>query len=242
MKKTIGCVTILIVVLTGCLKEDIVPVVDFDIVKWNAGTPILTRETLTAVDGSKNVSSYLWDFGNGETSTEKEPSFDYPESGTYRVTLTVTSVDGVSVSGSKEIVVMDRVLKRMKLMFLYPEEMYVPNIENLTTLDVFMTIKQYRSIEGDNIDKLLFASDTVNLSAGDLPHVFEASEKVIIDPYFIATGTFLSFNVNVIVDGEVFVVCSNRWGGMGQYDDAEYPYSLIVGAQGGAFTVECDYE
>jgi PKD repeat protein len=38
--------------------------------------------------------SYLWDFGDGSTSSDVNPSYQYPISGTYTVTLTVTNIVG----------------------------------------------------------------------------------------------------------------------------------------------------
>jgi len=40
---------------------------------------------------SLNSDSYLWDFGNGETSTLSDPSTTYTETGVYTVTLTATN-------------------------------------------------------------------------------------------------------------------------------------------------------
>lgn len=44
------------------------------------------------------IASYLWDFGDGQTSTQQNPSHTYASSGTYNVTLTVTDNDGASDS------------------------------------------------------------------------------------------------------------------------------------------------
>jgi len=41
-------------------------------------------------DSSTNVASYLWDFGDGTTSTETNPIHSYTANGNYTVTLTVT--------------------------------------------------------------------------------------------------------------------------------------------------------
>ena len=41
-------------------------------------------------------TTYFWDFGDGNTSTQKNPTYTYFTSGTYRVTLTVTGPGGVS--------------------------------------------------------------------------------------------------------------------------------------------------
>ena len=44
--------------------------------------------------GSSSISSWLWNFGNGETSAEQSPSHTYAAEGVYTVSLTVTtSVD-----------------------------------------------------------------------------------------------------------------------------------------------------
>ena len=45
-------------------------------------------------DPDGTIISYLWDFGDGETSIEENPSHDYAEPGTYSVSLTVTDDRG----------------------------------------------------------------------------------------------------------------------------------------------------
>jgi PKD repeat protein len=45
-------------------------------------------------DGS--IASYLWNFGDGSTSTNANPSHTYSDAGTYDVTLTVTDDDGAT--------------------------------------------------------------------------------------------------------------------------------------------------
>jgi len=42
------------------------------------------------INQSIEANSYLWDFGNGETSTEENPVYTYTENGIFDVTLTVT--------------------------------------------------------------------------------------------------------------------------------------------------------
>lgn len=42
---------------------------------------------------SVGAESYLWDFGNGVTSTAENPVYTYPASGTYAVTLVATDSD-----------------------------------------------------------------------------------------------------------------------------------------------------
>ena len=46
------------------------------------------------VNTTEPVISYLWDFGNGITSTLPTPSHTYTSQGTYNVSLTVTTASG----------------------------------------------------------------------------------------------------------------------------------------------------
>ncbi|SMG42313.1 Por secretion system C-terminal sorting domain-containing protein [Marivirga sericea] len=56
-----------------------------------------------------NITDYFWDFGvlgtQSDVSTEASPQFAYPVSGTYNVTLQVTTSDGCTSSGSQAITV-----------------------------------------------------------------------------------------------------------------------------------------
>jgi len=51
-------------------------------------TPIVSQNVLTVNNLSSNATGYLWDFGDGATSTETNPSHTYSAPGTYTVTLT----------------------------------------------------------------------------------------------------------------------------------------------------------
>ncbi len=46
-----------------------------------------------SVDGSRNINRWSWDFGDGETSTLRNPEHIYVDPGTYSVTLTVTATE-----------------------------------------------------------------------------------------------------------------------------------------------------
>lgn len=57
---------------------------------------------LTVGDG---ITSYAWDFGNGETSSEISPATTYDAPGAYTVSLTVTSVSGCSTTRTKNVTI-----------------------------------------------------------------------------------------------------------------------------------------
>ncbi|ENM3811164.1 TPA: PKD domain-containing protein, partial [Vibrio cholerae] len=58
------------------------------------GLSVTSQNTSSDSDG--NIVSYLWDFGNGQTSTEAAPTWSYTKAGSYSVTLTVTDDKGDS--------------------------------------------------------------------------------------------------------------------------------------------------
>ncbi len=62
------------------------------------GVPLRVEFTNKSV----NAASWLWDFGNGDTSTLDNPIWDFPKPGTYPVTLSI-----VSAEGCKDVVVLN---------------------------------------------------------------------------------------------------------------------------------------
>lgn len=52
---------------------------------------------------STDAVSYLWDFGDGNTSTEENPNYTYTTGGLYNVTLTTTSSDGLVAEASEDV-------------------------------------------------------------------------------------------------------------------------------------------
>jgi PKD repeat protein len=58
--------------------------------------------TVTFINSSINATSYLWDFGDGSTSTEENPQHTYAADGTYSVSLTATA-SGETASITQEV-------------------------------------------------------------------------------------------------------------------------------------------
>ena len=73
-------------IVCGCKSEDpeIYPVAKF--------TYSVKDKTVTFTDQSTHANSYSWQFGDGSTSTEKNPVKTYSKSGTYTVVLTATNI------------------------------------------------------------------------------------------------------------------------------------------------------
>ena len=81
-------------VMFSCSEDPLPPVVQM-FGEADADNPYTFNFTTT----SENVSSYAWDFGDSETSTEANPSHTYAMSGDYSVKVTVTGEGGTDVAG-----------------------------------------------------------------------------------------------------------------------------------------------
>jgi|GEM_PF-1724958 len=65
------------------------------------------------------IATYLWDFGNGDTNTAKNPCYSYPQSGVYSIILTVTDTNKCWDTASKvtSIVVLPKLNPRFSTQF-----------------------------------------------------------------------------------------------------------------------------
>lgn len=63
----------------------------------------LPGETLTFSAIGTNGATWLWDFGDGITSTVQNPVHSYEHGGEYEVILTVTSSDGCKTTAKKAL-------------------------------------------------------------------------------------------------------------------------------------------
>lgn len=82
------------VLLTG--EADAIPHADFSTSTATEGEAPLTVDFLDASDPGFEppITDWLWDFGDGETSVEQDPSHAYNDPGIYTVSLTVTTSGG----------------------------------------------------------------------------------------------------------------------------------------------------
>lgn len=70
----------------------------------------------------KGIYSYTWDFGNGATGKTNPATAIYPDKGTYRVSLTIKTPDGNTITASQDIVIAND----------DPSLLDTPNYRNLT--------------------------------------------------------------------------------------------------------------
>jgi gliding motility-associated-like protein len=86
-------------------KQDIVEIIPTISAYFKASQTILCRETdavqFTNYSSGPGTLSYLWDFGDGTTSTDIAPSHVFNGKGIYTVKLTTTSSEGCIISNTQ---------------------------------------------------------------------------------------------------------------------------------------------
>jgi len=107
--------------LVGIFKKEsnqapVIPAADFEVNISSGYAPLTVQFT----DLSKNASSWQWDFGDGENSTERNPVHVYDSVGTYRVKFTVRNGGESSTKTMKNYIVSELPLeyRDKKILFL----------------------------------------------------------------------------------------------------------------------------
>jgi len=71
----------------------------------NLNESVYEESELMLTNNSQHAVSYLWDFGNGDTSTEEDPTYIFERHGVYNISLTTTDKNGDQDIIEKEIIV-----------------------------------------------------------------------------------------------------------------------------------------
>ncbi|MEO7923166.1 MAG: PKD domain-containing protein [Chitinophagaceae bacterium] len=86
---------ILLFVVTACDKNE-TPSTGIKANFSVSGYEVPIPSTINFINTSTNATSYLWDFGDGSTSTQPSPVHTYNLDGTYQLRLTATGPSGTS--------------------------------------------------------------------------------------------------------------------------------------------------
>lgn len=99
---------------------------------------------------SSNTHSYLWNFGDGDTSTDKSPTHTYKRNGKYAVTVTASGNEG-DASEKKEISVTN--ITGSAVFYTYdamgnPSDVFVDGVKIGTTASAFRVIPPRCGLDG----------------------------------------------------------------------------------------------
>ncbi len=77
-------------------------------------TTAIIGEVITFTNTSQNATSFAWDFGDGNSSTEENPTHSYSSTGTFTITLTANGEEG-SRSKTKFITIVNPVFLNLTI-------------------------------------------------------------------------------------------------------------------------------
>lgn len=118
----------------------------------------ITNPTVQFADNSLGATTWYWDFGDGNTSTQQHPEYTYTSPGTYTITLTVTNQYGCAASISYTLIVES------------PFNIYVPNAftpDGDGINDIFKAkgegIEEFHLMVFDRWGELIFENNDINI-------------------------------------------------------------------------------
>jgi PKD repeat protein len=141
---------ICLLILSSCTKA---PVASFEIDQNNVKAPA----TIVFTNNSTNAEEFLWNFGDGETSTEENPSHEYEQGGDYDVTLKAYGEDDTN-SIVKTITILPNMTGFWNIHFMLFERTYDARLQ-LTELEnhklvgefAFQDDPEYTQIDGSSL-------------------------------------------------------------------------------------------
>ena len=141
---------------------NIPPVANFTYTPVNPIVGQLVQFNDSSYDMDGGIYIWQWDFGDGTTSNEKNPTHSYSKDGIYNVTLTVWDNDYASNSTTKQIVVTD----------IYP-----PHIENVTAYPNPQEINENVTISCIIYDDVEVMEARINISFPDGTYINDSLAK-----------------------------------------------------------------
>lgn len=105
------------------------PTANFTYIPENPSTLDTIQFTDISTDSDGTIVSWLWDFDDGNTSTQQNPSHQYADEGTYNVNLTVTDDDDAVDTISKAIEIVDDTISPIVNIIKPQKALYILNFK-----------------------------------------------------------------------------------------------------------------
>jgi len=121
-------VTLNVINSNGCISSDSTiihihksPTADFSVTTVDCSPDPVPFTDLSTPGSGASIASWQWDFGNGATSTDQNPIYQYTTTGTYTVQLIVTNNFGCSDTATQDVEIL-----------LAPDAQFTYSIDGLT--------------------------------------------------------------------------------------------------------------
>ena len=246
----------------ACSKNDLTvpPTSSFNLQGDTLNTlKIGTYDSIALINSSENADSIFWDFGDGRTSTKNELYLSYPVSGNYTVTLTARNSEGQESTSSKEVVVLDRVLKSINIQIVQWSPINTNGWPTSSVADVYFQIQDYTDTTVKQYSiypncPVIYTSPVVSNIGNSTRTAFSipVSEKVVIDKRKIQFAYPESLNNTYLMslmakdkDGNIYCLQNNHGGG-GNYfgilkDDINSNEFIIQNGPFSSYLLVCEF-
>ena len=156
-----------------------------------------TQDNINFTDLSDDTDGYIfswyWDFGDGTTSDEKNPTHRYVIKKTYYVILTVTDDDGDTNSTSKEITISN----------IPPVASITYSPENPTNLDVMKFTDNSSDLDGHIVSWYWDFGDGTNSTEQNATHQYNPGRYTIILTVTDDNNASNNFTQKIIVSKKI---------------------------------------
>ena len=188
MKNFYLLICIVALTISSCKKRDPLPA---PTAGFELGVAIATQGAIfTPLNTSQNATSYLWDLGNGITSTEERPTFSLTTIGDHKISLTVTNADGATNTYSNNVKIVAPIITSITISDLqnWKGEDF-SSLKKFRGGDVWVEIRKSkdnvaydRYPDGSWSYPLFYKSPVVNVPGNiTQPIVIPITDKVVLD-------------------------------------------------------------
>lgn len=216
-------------------------------------------DQFSLTNNSMNADTYVWDFGNGTRSTQKEAVLQYTSAGTYMVTLTASKNGKTSVT-SKKVRVVDPVAKQIVVSKLSwnsgwgrPTSWPAFSKANVWVEIVKGAPNQSYPVlsDGTFAAPLIYKSSIANnIDSTAVPLAFAIPQKTVIDiptlkQQYGYNGVGYGINLYAQDATGTYLLASNFWSGVSttyQGSYTENKFTITMGALGFSIELSGDYE
>ena len=207
------------------------PIADFSYMPLNPDVNEQVQFTDQSTDTSTgSITTWYWEFGDGDTSTVQDPTHTYDENGTYQVNLTVTNNTGISDSITKNINVGET---SITLSFLVGWNLITVPVEtDWNASDLASNVSGCLSVSGWNASLQTYDTYIVGVPPSDFP----LKEGY---GYFVDVDVNSSLQVSGPVISSVSVPLEIGWNLIGWYDENETTASSLAENITGCLSVSC---
>lgn len=179
-----------------------------------------TDEEIVTRNLTEGAKTFIWDFGDGSTSTELSPRHIYAKSGKYSLKLTAINKDNVNNVKVKTVNVTEKVLTLIRISSLNFNSGFIDQLSWPADqrANVYVEVKELQNNifpEYTNLSyngEVIYKSDLLkNITVKDVPIVINVNSGKTISKLKLLNGRY-GFNIHVIDSSGTDHIISSNWG------------------------------